>query len=42
MKRFQTVFFDWDGTAVVSRSAPAEEAARAMAPLLERGVRLCI
>lgn len=42
MKRFQAIFFDWDGTAVVSRTAPAEDVVDAMRPLLEQGVRLCI
>ena len=42
MKRFQAIFFDWDGTAVVSRTVPAEDVVDAMRPLLEQGVRLCI
>lgn len=42
MKQYKAVFFDWDGTAVLSRKAPVEEAVSAMAPLLERGVKLAI
>lgn len=42
MKRYKAIFFDWDGTAVLSRKAPVEEAVGAMAPLLERGVKLAI
>lgn len=42
MKKYKAVFFDWDGTAVLSRKAPAEEAAAAMQPLLEKGVKLVI
>ena len=42
MKRYKAVFLDWDGTAVVNRNAPVDEAVAAMAPLLEKGVRLLI
>ena len=38
MKKYKAVFFDWDGTAVTSRTAPAEAAVSAMRPLLEKGV----
>lgn len=42
MKKYKAIFFDWDGTAVMSRKAPADDAARAMKPLLKRGVKLVI
>lgn len=42
LKKYKAVFFDWDGTAVLSRKAPAEEAAAAMKPLLVEGVKLVI
>ena len=42
MKHYKAIFFDWDGTAVLSRKAPAEEVASCMAPLLESGVKLAI
>lgn len=42
MKRYKAIFFDWDGTAVLSRRAPADEAVAAMRPLLDRGVKLAI
>lgn len=42
MKQYKAIFFDWDGTAVLSRKAPVEEAVAAMAPLLEKGVKLAI
>lgn len=41
-KQYKAVFFDWDGTAVISRRAPADEAAAVMRPLLERGIKLII
>ncbi len=41
-KNYKAIFFDWDGTAVLSRTAPADEAADAMRPLLEQGVKLAI
>lgn len=41
-KNYKAVFFDWDGTAVMSRKAPVTEAVEAMRPLLERGVQLVI
>lgn len=41
-KKYKAVFFDWDGTAVMSRKAPVDEAVAAMKPLLQRGVRLVI
>lgn len=42
MKKYKAVFFDWDGTAVHSRKAPADEAAAAMKPLLAAGIKLVI
>lgn len=42
MKIYKAIFFDWDGTAVLSRTAPAEEAVSAMRPLLEKGVKLAV
>lgn len=41
-KKYQAVFFDWDGTAVLSRRAPVDQAVAAMKPLLNQGVRLVI
>lgn len=41
-KSYKAIFFDWDGTAVISRKAPADEAAEAMKPLLEKGIKLII
>ena len=28
-KKYKAIFFDWDGTAVTSRTAPVEEIGRA-------------
>lgn len=42
MKKYKSIFFDWDGTAVMSRKAPVTEAVEAMKPLLEKGVKLAI
>ena len=42
MKKYKAIFFDWDGTAVMSRKAPVTEAIEAMTPLLEKGVKLAI
>lgn len=42
MKQYKAIFFDWDGTAVRSRKAPADAAVAAMKPLLARGVKLVI
>lgn len=41
-RKYKAIFFDWDGTAVMSRKAPVEETVAAMRPLLEKGVRLVI
>ena len=40
MRKYEMIFFDWDGTAVESRAAPADAVANAMAPLLAAGVKL--
>lgn len=42
MKKYKAIFFDWDGTAVMSRKAPVTEAVAAMKPLLAKGVKLAI
>ena len=42
MRKYEVIFFDWDGTAVLSRKAPADAVALAMAPLLAAGVKLVI
>ena len=42
MKQYKAIFFDWDGTAVLSRKAPVEDAVNAMRPLLEKGVKMAI
>ena len=41
-KKYKAVFFDWDGTAVLSRKAPVEEIAGAMGSLLDQKVNLVI
>ncbi len=41
-KNYKAIFFDWDGTAVMSRKAPVDEAVEAMKPLLQKGVKLAI
>lgn len=42
MKQYKAIFFDWDGTAVLSRKAPVNQAVAAMKPLLQKGVKLVI
>ncbi len=42
MKQYDAIFFDWDGTAVLSRRDPGEVVAPLMAELLEKGVVLAI
>ena len=42
MKKYKAIFFDWDGTAGLSRRAPADAAIAAMKPLLQKGIRLVI
>lgn len=39
-KKYKAIFFDWDGTAVMSRQAPVEEVVAAMKPLLQQGVHI--
>lgn len=41
-RKYKAVFFDWDGTAVLSRRAPVEKATAAMKPLLRQGIKLVI
>ena len=38
MKKYRAIFFDWDGTAVLTRTAPVEEAAEAMRTLLNKQI----
>ena len=33
LKKYKAIFFDWDGTAVMSRRAPVDQAVAAMRPL---------
>lgn len=42
LKKYKAIFFDWDGTAVLSRKASAREAIEAMRPLLQKGIKLVI
>ncbi|MDO4322715.1 MAG: HAD hydrolase family protein [Lachnospiraceae bacterium] len=42
LKKYKAIFFDWDGTAVLSRRAPVTDAAEAMKPLLRQGIKLVI
>lgn len=42
MKKYKAIFFDWDGTAVLSRTAPVEEVVKPMKKLLAKGVKLAI
>ena len=42
MKKYKAIFFDWDGTAVMSRKAPVDNAVKAMRPLLDMGVKLAV
>lgn len=39
-KKYNAIFFDWDGTAVLSRTAPVDRAVNAMRPLLKKGIKL--
>ncbi|MHC5375086.1 HAD family hydrolase [Enterococcus sp. LJL120] len=41
-KKYKAIFFDWDGTAVLSRNAPVDEIIAAMKQLLEKEIRLVI
>lgn len=42
MKKYRGIFFDWDGTAVLSRKASPDEAVAAMKALLKKGVKMVI
>lgn len=42
MKKYRAIFFDWDGTAVLSRNAPVEEVVKPMKQLLRKGIKLAI
>lgn len=42
MKRYQAIFFDWDGTAVTSRHADPNRIAAAMERVLLEGTRLVV
>lgn len=42
MKKYKAIFFDWDGTAVVSRKAAVEDIVVPMKALLAQGVKLAI
>lgn len=42
MKQYKAILFDWDGTAVQSRKAPADEVAARMKRLLAAGVKLAV
>lgn len=42
LKKYKAIFFDWDGTAVLSRKASAREAIEAIRPLLQKGIKLVI
>ena len=39
LKKYKAIFFDWDGTAVMSRRAPVDQAVAAMRPLLQKGIK---
>lgn len=41
-RRYKAVFFDWDGTAVLSRKAPVDEVAVPMKQLLSQGIKLVV
>ena len=41
-KKYKAIFFDWDGTAVLSRKAPVEDVVAVMRPLLDKGIALVI
>jgi hypothetical protein len=42
MRKYDVIFFDWDGTAVLSRTAPIDDIVSAMTPLLRRGTKLVV
>ncbi|NIM94040.1 MAG: HAD family hydrolase [Anaerolineales bacterium] len=41
-KKYEAIFFDWDGTAVVTRDSPIDEVIPLMTALLEKVVVLCV
>lgn len=42
MKQYKAIYFDWDGTAVLSRTAPVEDVLKPMIQLLRKGIKLII
>lgn len=42
MKQYKAIFFDWDGTAVLSRKAPVDDIVRSMKGKLEAGIQMVI
>ncbi len=42
MKKYKAIFFDWDGTAVLSRKAPVDEVIVPMKKLLAQEIKLII
>lgn len=42
MKKYKAIFFDWDGTAVLSRKAPVDDVIQSMTELLKKDVILII
>ena len=42
MKQYKAVYFDWDGTAVLSRLADADRVLTAMISVLKKGIKLII
>ncbi len=42
MKKYKAIFFDWDGTAVLSRKAPTDQVAARMKRLLGQGICLAV
>ena len=41
-KQYKAIFFDWDGTAVISRKAPVDDAVAVMKPLLAKDIKLVV
>ena len=41
-KKYKAIFFDWDGTAVLSRKAPVDDIIEPMKKLLSKGVKLAV
>lgn len=41
-RKYKAIFFDWDGTAVLNRTAPTDRIVAKMIPLLQSGVKLFI